>query len=696
MGCGRDECKPGCECDRYLEFYNLVFMQYDRDEAGVLTPLPKQNIDTGMGLERISSIVQDVESVFDTDGFQKIIGWAESTGGVTYGSDRAVTKALRILADHGRSMTFLASDGVAPSNEGRGYVLRRVVRRAVLQADRIGLVNAVDGSVLEQLTGQVVAAFGDQYPELVEQRKTVVALLAAEEERFLQTLASGSALFNGIVEHAKSTGTTAVPGADAFKLHDTYGFPVELTEELAVEAGLTIDRDEFDRLMQEQRERARAAAGGGDIPADVVAAFARSHVKTEFIGYSTMEVTTKVAASQALDDGVQLIKLQQSPFYAQGGGQVSDTGTLDGPSGRGRVTDVVRFEDDQVLVVEVDGSLGTGDDVTARVDPTHRLPTQLNHTATHLLHRALRDRLGDHVRQAGSLVAPDRLRFDFAHATALTADELDDVERAVNAHIALGEPVNWSEISIDEARERGAMMLFGEKYGDRVRFVEVGDGYSRELCGGTHVNNTSRIQLFVVTGESSVGADARRIEAVTGDRAIQLLRERARAAEAAASELNVPVEQLAEKAAELAKRARVLERELSSARSGSSLEEALGAVEEIDGVSFVVFRDDALTGDELLELSDRLRGKVAGMLLASANGDKVSLVASMDDCGLERGGHAGDLIKRIAPVVGGGGGGRPNMARAGGRDVAKLDDALAEGRVALSEMLAGAARGAAR
>ena len=686
-GCGEADCRPGCECDRYLEFYNLVFMQYTRDDAGALSELPKQNIDTGMGLERISSILQGNVSAYEIDSLQPILRWAEQRSGSAYDSDPAVTKAMRVLVDHGRGMAFLASDGVQPSNEGRGYVLRRIIRRAIQHADRIGMYPNREGGVLGELHQLIIDGFGDQYPELVEQRAIVSDLLRAEEERFLRTLDAGSALLAKVF--AETASGEPVSGDSVFQLHDTHGFPVELTEELAAERGFSVDRERFDELMREQRERARAAAGAGSLPTEQAAKFVRAAGACEFVGYDALEVQTTITALEPIEGDEHgqrvLLKLAASPFYAEGGGQVSDAGDVVGSTGVALVDAVMRYDGDQVIVATLDGDLKVGDEVTAKVYPEHRLPTQSNHTATHLLHAALREVLGDHVRQAGSLVEPGRLRFDFSHTASTTADELAQVERLANEHVAAAEPVSWTEVGIDEAREAGAMMLFGEKYGDRVRMVRVGDGtWSLELCGGTHVANTAEIRQVLVVSESSVGSNTRRIEALTGDGAVSYLRERAAAADAASRALGVEVDRLADRAQELQQANRRLEKELSALRSGGALDAALASRVDAGPFAVVAYRDDTLGGDELLDLADRLKGKLgagAVVILGSAEGGgKVSLVVSAADDAVKAGAHAGNIVKVAAGIVGGGGGGRPNMARAGGKDASKLDEALAAGR----------------
>src|ERR687886_396200 len=523
LGCGRPECAPGCACERFLEIWNLVFMAYELHPDGTLTPLPQENVDTGMGLERAATTLQDVISVYDTDGYQDIMAWIASESGVGYDDSAEATKAHRILADHGRGMTFLAADGVSPSNEGRGYVMRRVVRRAVQQASRIGL----EPPFLAGLADVVVEQMGDAYPELREHRADIHRILTAEEERFSQTLARGLRLFEEV-----ATGPE-IAGEDAFRLHDTYGFPIELTQELARERGLGVNEEEFTRLMAAQRERSRAAAP------TALEVRVESGVKTRFVGYEKVDVLTALASVAPVEDGLFQAKLHESPFYPEGGGQVSDVGLIENEAtgARAELRQAVRLEgDDQLLVFEGEG-FAEGDRVRAIVPWSVRFPTMANHTATHLLHKALQEILGDHVRQAGSAVRPDKLRFDFTHPQALSADERAEIERRVNERIFANLPVHVFETPIDEARNLGAMMLFGEKYGDVVRVVEVGGGWSRELCGGTHVRSTAEIGPFAILSESSVGSGARRIEAVTAGEAFAWLRERAQEADTLRAEL---------------------------------------------------------------------------------------------------------------------------------------------------------------
>ena len=654
-GCGRPECAPGCECERFLEFWNLVFMEFELHADGSLTPLPQQNIDTGLGLERGARILQQVPSVFDTDGYQEIMQWIASESGVAYGESEQATKAHRILADHARGMTFLASDGVEPSNEGRGYVMRRIVRRAILQAGRIGL----DSPFLGRLSEVVIAQMGDAYPELRERGGEVGRILSEEEERFSETLARGLKLFEEVA------GGDGISGDDAFRLHDTYGFPVELTEELARERGLPVDVDGFQRLMAEQRQRSRKAAPEVEVRVS-------SDKRSEFVGYEKTDVLTAIIAYEDVGDGRFQAKLEQSPFYPEGGGQVSDTGFIENEESGARAELVTAARlpgDDQVLTFEGEG-FAEGMRVRAVVPWSVRFPTMANHTATHLLHKALQDVLGEHARQAGSAVRPYKLRFDFAHPQALTPEERAEVERQVNERVFENLPVRAFIVPIDKARKLGAMMLFGEKYGEVVRVVEV-PAFSRELCGGTHVRATAEIGPFVILSESSIGSGTRRIEAVTSGEAYALLHARSREVDE-------------------------LRGELEQARKGGGRREESVEVriepsreEEIGGVNVYVGRASGVDAEALLAESDRIvqeRAPAAVVLGASEDG-RVHLVANFDRS-LEGRLDAVAVIREAAAEVGGGGGGRATMARAGGKNPEKLDDALAKAEEALRRALA--------
>jgi alanyl-tRNA synthetase len=693
-GCGRatgpDGCQPGCDCDRFLEFWNLVFMQYDQAEDGSLSPLPKTGVDTGAGVERVAALQQGVHSVYETDGFKAIIAAIEDWTGTSYESGGIHTKALRVLADHGRAMTFLAADGVLPANESRGYILRRVIRRAVSHGHRLG----IEGMFLERLSDLVIAQLGDVYPELVQNRAEVIRILTGEEERFLRTLDTGTNLLEECMARVRAEGGTAIPAAEAFQLHDTFGFPFELTQELAAEEDLFVDEAGFAELMEAQRQRARSAAGkGGGVDMDKVATFAReAGFATEFVGYGELDIRTRIGALTDLGEGRLAVKLRESPFYPEGGGQVSDAGHIESDTGRGAIIEAIRFDKDQTLIVVMEhGELMDNQEVRAIVDPTRRRPTQANHTGTHVLHRALQEVLGDHVRQKGSSVRPDKLRFDFSHETPMTPEELARVEDIVNRVVIEGHRVFTFETSQDEARALGAMMLFGEKYGDVVRVVEI-EGFSRELCGGTHVATTAEIGPIRITSESSVGQGVRRIEAVTSGVAIDLLRQRERAAEEAAKVLKVGTDRLPEAVRDLQAKVRELEKQLKAggASAGGAAVDDLAAMAELrGGVKLVAAGVGEIAPEALLELADHLRGSLGPsvVLLIGESAGKVALICAATPEAVAAGADAGAVLKAAAPLVGGGGGGKPNLARAGGKDAAGIPAALEAGRAVLVEQL---------
>ncbi len=644
-GCGEAECTLSCErCrgERFLEFGNLVFMSYELHANGTLTELPTKNIDTGWGLERVARVVQQVPSVYDTDGYQLIMDWVSGQSGVAYGETDDATKAHRVLADHGRGMTFIAVEGVTPSNEGRGYVLRRIVRRAAQHGLRIGM----KPPFLPGLADVVIEQMGQAYPELVEHRDEIRRVLGAEEERFGDTLERGMTIF----EEAAAKGE--VTGEDAFTLQATYGFPLELTQELARERGLGVNDEEYTRLMEEHRKISRAGGGGheprfGGAP------------RTEFVGYEQTDVLTAITAFVELGDGLFQVKLAESPFYPAGGGQVTDAGFLEKEDGRrAELLEALRLEGgDQELVFEGSG-FAEGDRVRAVVPWNVRFPTQANHTATHLLHKVLQEVLGEHVRQAGSAVRPDKLRFDFTHPAAVSAEERAEIERRVNEEVFANRPVRIFETPLEEARSLGAMMLFGEKYGDVVRVVDV-DGWSRELCGGTHVRSTAEIGPFAILSESSVGAGARRIEAVTAGAAFALLQERAREAE-------------------------VLRGELAQARKAKPKPQAHAvweAVERVDGVVFA--RASDLQPVPLRDLSDRIRQqeKAEGAIVTSVTEGRVHIIVNLDQA---LGVDAAQLATQMGELVGGRGGGKATMAQAGGNRPEDLPAALDAARKALA------------
>ena len=648
--CGDPNCGPG-HCDRIMEIYNLVFMAYDLRPGNVLVPLPTPNVDTGNGLERTACVLQNVSSVFDTDGFQLIMKWVAQESGVAYNDSDVSRRAHRVLADHGRAVSFLIAEGIEPSNEGRGYICRRLLRRAIYQAKRIGLEG------VHRLPAVVIEQMGDAYPILREHAADIERIVRAEEERFSETLARGMKVFEDLA------GQEGITAEDAFTLVATYGFPIELAQELAEERGQALDMDGFRELMEEHREVSRA--GGESTTLQSAAQLVGMGTgSTEFVGYSKTRVLTAVTAAVPLEGTRQLVKLEQSPFYAAGGGQVSDRGTVavDGEGALLDIVDVIKVGDDQVLVVDFaprSEMLVPGTRVEAVVNWGDRFPTQANHTATHLLHAALREVLGEHVKQAGSAVRPDKLRFDFTHDKQLTLAERDRVERIVNEKVFEAIPVRTFVTPIEEARKLGAMMLFGEKYGDEVRVVEI-DGFSKELCGGTHVRSTAEIGPFVILTEGSVGSGARRIEAVTAGEAWAILEGRSRELDAVRAELE-QVRRDAKKPKHAAPETAIV-------------------WQDRDGDVLVAEVTAARAG--LKDLSDRLRAqeKVSAVLVGAIDDDKVALVVNLDDSVVARGVDAVQLIRSLGAHIGWGGGGRPTLAEAGGKNPAGLRDALEAGR----------------
>ncbi len=694
-------------------------MQYEQTPGAdgarsTLKPLPANNIDTGLGLNRMAAILQEKSSVFETDQFQPLIELGEQLSGRRYGADFASDRALRILADHTRAMTFLVADGVVPSNEERGYVLRRVMRRAIQQ----GLFLDLPPGFLTRYATRVTELMGSAYPELSERHAAIEEWLSAEEQGFGRTLAQGMATLRQYIDDARTAGRDSVPAGEVFRLHDTFGFPYEMTSELLTAEGLSIEGD-FEELMEEQRARGRASARGGGAGAghlrEAVSSFVGdSDFQTRFTGYESAERKTIVGAIQSIDgnlvaggeDGAAespgaryLLKLTESPFYAAGGGQVADVGTIECENGdcRARVQDVFRLGEDQALTVIVEeGALHVGEPVLARVDRVARHATECNHTATHLLQAALRERVGGHVHQAGSYVGPDKLRFDFSHGQALSAEELHDVEDRVNGWIARNDPVRPITTTLPEAKRLGAMALFGEKYGDVVRMVEIGQGdYSRELCGGTHVRSTAEIGPFHILSETSSAANVRRIEAVTGPAAVELLREHDRLLKDIAAALRTPLEDASEAVRTRELERRTLEKALRDGLPGTGgagevdVASLASSAEEIAGAMVLTAIVEVPDAKALLTVIDRLKGLVPGgaILLGAAADGRVHLVASVAPELVARGIKAGSVVKQAAEIVGGGGGGRDTMAQAGGRHPEKLPDAIEAARAAIEAAL---------
>jgi alanyl-tRNA synthetase len=678
-----------------MEYWNLVFMEMDQNPEGVLTPLPAKNIDTGLGLNRLACILQGKATVFETDQFAPLISLGEELSGRRYGADFPTDKALRVLADHTRAMSFLIADGVVPSNEDRGYVLRRVIRRTIQHGRSLGL----QSGFLVPYANRVAELMGGEYPELHEQRELIKKWLTAEDESFGRTLEQGLKRLDELIERARDKGAEGIAAADAFLLHDTYGFPIDVTLEIVSEHGLGVDEAGFESLMEEQRTRARGSGRSRvneDVRERAVEFSGATGFETEFVGYEKTDAETTIGAAVA-NDGRILIKLVESPFYATGGGQVADGGTIECESGecRAQVEDVLRLGQDQVLtVVPERGNFEPGERVRARVDHAARHATECNHTATHLLHAALRRRLGTHVHQAGSYVGPDKLRFDFTHSGGLSPEDLQVVQDEINDWILAAYPVHAITTTLEEARRLGAMALFNEKYGDVVRMVEVGDGsFSRELCGGTHVHSTAELGLFRILAETSSAANVRRVEAITGPAAVRFVRHRDRDLEQAAQMLRVPAERVAATVQELRERVRELERRLKSGAGNGAVDvDALAATAvQADGARVLTASVDAADGDALLALIDRLKGKLgeAAIVLGAAGHGRVDLVASVAPGLVQRGVRAGEIVKVAAREVGGGGGGRDTLARAGGRDPDRLPAALDAARTAIEAALQG-------
>lgn len=694
VGCGKPDCKPGCDCDRFLEFWNLVFTQFDRQEDGSMPELPHRNLDTGMGLERMAAILQHKSANYDGDLMQSLIALGEKISGKSYVADdyTGASRSLRIIADHARAVDFMISDGILPGNEGREYVLRRLLRRAVFHGRLLGIEDAF----LTTFIDEVNRLMGEAYPELLKNVALVKGIVSAEEERFSQTLDNGRSYLDAAI--AGLAEGTELPGEVAFKLHDTYGFPIDLTVEIAEACGHEVDMAAFDACMTEQKERARAAANRdawGDFN-NVWTALSDKLAATDFRGYDEESCEAKVlaivsegseVASAAEGSEVEVV-LDATPFYAEMGGQCGDTGAIRCDGATLRVTDTKGKGSlyAHACVVE-QGTLEVGATVTATIDHGRRELIRRNHTATHLLDAALKQVLGEHVSQAGSLVEPGRLRFDFTHFEAMTADELDRVEGLVNAEIFAAEPIVTRVMSLEDARATGAVALFGEKYGDVVRVVSTGESdapFSRELCGGTHARNTADLGFFKIVSESSVGSNARRIEAVTSAGAIEYVDERLAQMSEVAAQLKCRPADVTERVASLLRELRDTQKKLEAATTGAGSDKVAAAFKSAvdhNGYKLVVARLDGLAGKDMRSAWDGIRdaanGEPVACVIASATPDgKVALLAGATDAAVASGFAAGNVVKAIAGMVGGRGGGRPNMAQAGGSDVSGIDAAL--------------------
>jgi len=686
VGCGRPDCGLECDCDRFLEIWNLVFMQYNRDEKGELTPLPHPSIDTGMGLERVTAVVQGRTSNYDTDLFSGIISAISELTDKAYGADPSQDTSIRVIADHSRALAFLLADGVLPSNEGRGYVLRRILRRAARHGKLLGM----DEPFLYKLTGTVTDEMKEAYPELQRAREHVAAVVLNEEERFLNTLDQGLMILNDLIEKLVNKGEKTVPGKEIFKLYDTFGFPLDLTQDIAEEKGLALDETGFHEEMERQRERARSSwKGSAEKGVDPVYKSLSEKYSTTFVGYDRTESESEVLAmvrESALQEtgleGEELdLVLDTTPFYAESGGQVGDCGMLTWEEGSAEVVQTLKPAGE--LIVHrtriLQGTLNPGQKLWARVDQKKRKTTAHNHTATHILHAVLRQVLGDHVKQAGSLVAPDRLRFDFTHFASIQPRELERIERLTNKWIWENAHVEKDVKFLDEAVRDGAIALFGEKYGDQVRVISIPD-LSRELCGGTHVDATGEIGLFKVMHEGGIAAGVRRIEAVTGTQAYENFKNLesevlslSELVKGTPGQIVPKVEKTLKERKELLQQIGDLKKELAEFRDGDLSDQ----IRDVDGIKVLSQRTENLSPEELREYADRLRDRVGSgvVVIGSENKGKVSLIAMVTK-DLTKKIHAGNLIKEIARMTGGSGGGRPDMAQAGGKDASKLDEAL--------------------
>lgn len=682
------ELYPGGENERYLEVWNLVFSQFNHNPDGSYTPLPKKNIDTGMGLERMTSIVQDVPTNFDTDLFMPMIGATESISGEKYrNGDLEKDMAFKVIADHIRTVTFAVGDGALPSNEGRGYVLRRLLRRAVRYSKKLN-INRPFMFELVPVVGEVMKDF---YPEVLEKKDFIAKVVKNEEERFHETLHDGEAILAEVITKAKEEKTTVISGVDAFRLYDTYGFPIELTEEYAEEAGMTVDQAGFENEMEKQRERARAARQDVDSMQVQGGVLGEVKVASEFVGYGTVATESNVVAlvkngeyTDSLQAGEEgQLMLDVTPFYAESGGQIADRGYLLTDGVKVLVKDVQKAPNGQNLhkVVVEEGTLTKDAAVNAVIDTKNRSSVVKNHTATHLLHQALKDVLGMHVNQAGSLVTSERLRFDFSHFGQVQADELEKIERIVNEKIWESIDVEISQKAIEEAKEMGAMALFGEKYGDVVRVVQVG-GYSLELCGGCHVDNTASIGIFKIVAESGIGAGTRRIEAVTGKSAYELMNDQVGLLKEAAGKMKTNPKDILTRVDGLFAEVKQLQKENESLAAKLSNIEAgnlTDSVMTVDGVNVLAAKVNVADMNNLRTMMDDLKNKLesAVVVLASVSDDKVNILAGVTKDLISQGYHAGKLVKEVASRCGGGGGGRPDMAQAGGKNPAQVEEALA-------------------
>ncbi|TCT17050.1 alanyl-tRNA synthetase [Natranaerovirga pectinivora] len=688
FSCGSENCTVGCDCDRYIEFWNLVFTQFEKDEAGNYHLLENPNIDTGMGLERLAVMMQDVDSIFDVDTIKALRDAVCKKANVEYMKDYKKDVSIRLITDHIRSVTFMASDGILPSNEGRGYVLRRLLRRAA----RHGKLLGIQGKFLADLSKIVIEVSKDAYPELDEKRDYLYKIITIEEDRFNETIDQGLTILKGYIDELKESKGTVLSGENAFKLYDTYGFPLDLTMEILEEEDLEVDQDAFNSAMNEQRERARSAREESNYMGSDENVYNKldASMSTTFVGYTNTDYTSKILVLATDSDIVTeltsgdkgTIFVEETPFYATSGGQLNDKGIIQTDSGKFIVEDVKKVMGNKFAHIGTveSGIFKTGETVNLAINKEDREATAKNHSATHILHKVLREVLGSHVEQAGSLVSSDRLRFDFAHFSALTPEELSLVEEKVNGIINESLEIKTEVTSIEEAKNKGAMALFGEKYGDEVRVVSMGD-YSIELCGGTHIDNTNAISTFKIVSEAGIAAGVRRIEALTSSNAIDYYKAQEKLISDISKLLKTDANQLLRKAESILEDLKSLQQEnekLKSKLAQGAVGDILNEVVEVNGVKLLASKIDNLEMNDLRNLGDQLKQKIDSgvIVLASSSDDKVSLVAMVTDDVVKLGAHAGNIIKATATIVGGGGGGRPNMAQAGGKNPEKIEEAL--------------------
>ena len=688
FGCGSPDCAVGCDCDRFVEFWNLVFTQFDKDEEGNYNRLANPNIDTGMGLERIACIMQGVTSIFEVDTIRKILDSAAEMVGVTYGKDKQTDISLRVITDHIRSTVFMVSDGILPSNEGRGYVLRRLLRRAARHGRLLGLKEAF----LYKLAKVVAGESGDAYPSLKDNFEYIEKVIKTEEQRFEETIDQGINILGEYTEELKKSGKTQLSGENAFKLYDTYGFPIDLTREILAENKMTVNEEEFKALMEDQRERARAARGDMEGEAWKEDIFATIEAATIFDGYENTELSAEILGigkdGERVDgatDGDEItLVLDRTPFYGESGGQIGDSGVIETKSGAVKVLDTKKLNGKFLHICKVEkGTVNVGDEALCKIDNERRLAIRRNHSSAHLLQAALRHTLGNHVAQAGSYVDEERMRFDFSHFAAMTQEELSAVEAEVNKVIFENLEIECSEKSIDEAKAMGATALFGEKYGERVRVVKMGD-YSLELCGGTHASSTGALGLFKIVSESGVAAGVRRIEAVTGMGVLKLLEEKQELIlkTAAAFKLKSPAE-IAVKAEAVVNENRELERKLekfNDKMAALRTKNMMASVRHLGAVNVLAAQVDGMGANEMKALADNAKSQMtAGVVVLAANdGGKITFVAMAMPEAVAAGVHCGNIIREVTAICGGKGGGKPDMAQGGGTDPLKIDDALSK------------------